>query len=247
MTRTLTIAVVQAGLSTPSSTSRLADVLQTALETEARSRALEPEVTRIDLRSIAVGIMEATISPVKPAAVQRALDSVSSADVIIAVTPTFNASFSGLFKSFFDLVKPKALAGVPVMLGATGGTARHSLIIDTAMRPLFSYLRAMPVPTAIFAASADFASADDSLAARARTAAEEAIVLLGVDAPPADGAADPSGAGAGDGADDSAADGAEGSSQKPGRGISAAAGRTSTADDFTDFVPFGDLLKQMKK
>ena len=108
-------------------------------------------------------------------------DSVERADAVIAVSPTFKASYSGLFKTFVDLLDDEALVGVPVLLGATGGTARHSLMIDQAMRPLFAYLKTRIVPTAVFAASDDWGSATgqpDStratpLAARIRAAGAE--------------------------------------------------------------------------
>ena len=73
------------------------------------------------------------------------------------MTPVFSASYSGLFKSFFDVLDPDALAGKPVLIAATGGTARHSLVLEHALRPLFAYLRAVVVPTAVFAASEDWA------------------------------------------------------------------------------------------
>ena len=53
---------------------------------------------------------------------------------------------------FFDVLEAKALAGKPVLIAATGGTARHSLMLEFAMRPLFAYLRTIVVPTAVFAA-----------------------------------------------------------------------------------------------
>jgi FMN reductase len=84
------------------------------------------------------------------------------------VTATFNASYSGLFKSFFDVLGEGALVDKPVLLGATGGTARHSLVLEHAMRPLFSYLRAVVTPTAVFAASEDWAGASIDGALRSR-------------------------------------------------------------------------------
>ncbi len=80
----------------------------------------------------------------------------AAADGLIAVTPVFAASYSGLFKSFFDLIDKDALTGTPVLLGATGGTARHSLVTEHALRPLFTYLRAQVLPTAVYAASPDW-------------------------------------------------------------------------------------------
>lgn len=101
--------------------------------------------------------------------------------VKIAMTPTFNAFYSGLLKAFFDLLDAEAIASTPMILGATGGTARHSLVIDMAMRSLFSYLRAIPVPTSVFAASEGFASPGraGSISARATRVAGEALALFG--------------------------------------------------------------------
>jgi FMN reductase len=92
---------------------------------------------------------------------RTAIDAATSADALIAVTPVFTGSYSGLFKSFFDVIDKDALAGVPVLLAATGGTPRHSLVLDHAMRPLFAYLRATVMPTAVYAATEDWGTAPD--------------------------------------------------------------------------------------
>ena len=86
------------------------------------------------------------------------MQAVRDADAVIAVTPIFSASYSGLFKTFFDVLEDGTLEGKPVLLGATAGTARHSLALEFAIRPLFAYLRADVVPTSVFAASEDFGS-----------------------------------------------------------------------------------------
>lgn len=175
--KTLRIATIQAGLSNPSTTSRLADTLQQELLETAESAGYTTELTRIDVRNFGVQVAEATVSGLQSEALEEALDKVAKADLIIAVTPTFNASYAGIFKSFIDLLKPKSLKGKPVIIGATGGTARHSLVIDMAMRPLFSYLHASTVPTAIFAAAEDFAGGN-SIKNRAKQTAIEALALL---------------------------------------------------------------------
>ena len=84
------------------------------------------------------------------------VDTVAAADGLIVVTPMFSASYSGLFKSFFDILDPDVLAGKPVLLAATGGTERHSLVLEYALRPLFTYLGAAPVRTGVYAATGDF-------------------------------------------------------------------------------------------
>jgi len=95
---------------------------------------------------------------------ERVIERVTTADGLVAVTPIFTTSYSGLFKSFVDVLDPASLIGMPVLLGATGGSERHSLAIDYAMRPLFAYLHAAPISTGVFAASADWGSADGSAA-----------------------------------------------------------------------------------
>jgi FMN reductase len=99
---------------------------------------------------------------------------------VIAVTPVFSASYSGLFKTFFDVLEPGALDGTPVLVAATAGTARHSLVLEHALRPLFSYLHAVVVPTGVFAASEDWggAGADKALLGRVERAARELAALV---------------------------------------------------------------------
>lgn len=93
------------------------------------------------------------------AELQAVVDSLAAADGVVLVTPVFQASYSGLFKSAMDVLPEGTLAGVPVILAATAGTARHSLVTETALRPLVAYMRALPTTTAVFAASEDFGAA----------------------------------------------------------------------------------------
>ncbi|MEU1687972.1 FMN reductase [Micromonospora sp. NPDC005707] len=170
-----TLTVVSAGLSQPSSTRLLADQLAAAARDELVRRGAEVEIRTLDLREYAHDVVNHVLTGFPPAALRTALDAVAGADGLIAVTPVFNASYSGLFKSFFDVVEKEALAGRPVLIGATGGTARHSLALEHAVRPMFAYLRAVVVPTAVFAAPEDWAGdgGDSALRARIRRAGIE--------------------------------------------------------------------------
>ncbi|WP_046780158.1 CE1759 family FMN reductase [Streptomyces yangpuensis] len=160
------IVVVSAGLSSPSSTRLLADRLAAAT-----LQHVDAETEVIELRELATEIAQHFVTGFPPARLAAALDAVAAADGLIAVTPVFAASYSGLFKSFFDLIDKDALTGKPVLLGATGGTARHSLVTEHALRPLFTYLRALVLPTAVYAASEDWG--EEGLAQRiARAGAE---------------------------------------------------------------------------
>lgn len=165
------LVVVSAGLTQPSSTRLLADRLTTAVEAQA-----DVDVRVIELRELAVEIANHLVTGFPPPTLGDALRAVEEADGLIAATPIFTASYSGLFKSFFDLVDAEALTGKPVLIAATGGTARHSLALEHALRPMFAYLHAVVVPTAVYAASEDWASGE--LAHRVDRAATELADLM---------------------------------------------------------------------
>jgi FMN reductase len=165
------IAVISAGLSNPSSTRMLADRLAAATVaalretvTDAEPGGIAAEVDVFELRDYAHDITNNLLTGFAPPALESMVNTVVSADAVIAVTPIFSTSYSGLFKSFVDILDPDALNGTPVLLGANAGTARHSLAIDYAIRPLFTYLHANPVPTGVFAASSDWGANADEVA-----------------------------------------------------------------------------------
>jgi FMN reductase len=174
------LAVVTAGLSQPSSTRLLADRLAAATGRELAARGTAADVEVVEVRDHAHDVVNATLTRFAAPDLQRALDTVAGADGVIAVTPIFNASYSGLFKSFVDVLDPQALVDVPVLLAATGGTARHSLALEHAVRPLFTYLKAVVVPTSVFAAAEDWAGggADGALDARIGRAARQLAGLV---------------------------------------------------------------------
>ncbi|MGV9791597.1 CE1759 family FMN reductase [Gordonia sp. NPDC003422] len=177
------VVAVNGGLGDPSSTRLLVDRIAEAVGARLGGGA---KVEIIDLREAAVDIPRSMTTGFASGAARDGVDAVESADALIVASPVFNASYSGLFKSFFDLVDVEAMAGKPVLIGATGGSPRHSMVLDHAMRPLFSYLRSVVVPTAIYAAAEDWAptSGDTAtLSGRIDRAAGELVALLGVPAP----------------------------------------------------------------
>ena len=174
------IVVVSAGLSVPSSTKLLADKLGDAVERAVGARGQEVEVQHVELRPLAHQLADHLLTGFPTGDLANALEQVRHADALVVVTPVFSASYSGLFKTFFDVLEPGTLDGKPVVIAATAGTARHSLVLDHALRPLFAYLRAVVVPTGVFAASEDFGASDDgSLDTRVQRAATELAALLG--------------------------------------------------------------------
>ncbi len=175
--KTPRITVVTAGLSEPSSTALLGEQLADAAVQALTASGVHPTVETINLRSIATDITNHFLTGFPAGKLTDALDSVYASDALIVVTPTFKASYTGLFKSFWDLVEDESLAGKAVLLAATGGTSRHSLMIDTAMRPLFTYLKAHIAPTGVFAATDDFGT-DANLQPRIDRAAAEFAQLI---------------------------------------------------------------------
>jgi len=165
------LVVVSAGLSVPSSTRLLGDRLAAAV-----SGRTSAEVEVVELRDLAVEIAHNFTNGFPGRKLAAAQEAVTGADGLIVVTPVFSASYSGLFKSFFDVLEPDALAGKPVLIAATGGTARHSLVLDHALRPLFAYLKAVVVPTGVYAASEDWGA--EGLDGRIERAAGELAGLM---------------------------------------------------------------------
>jgi len=169
-----TVAVVTAGLSQPSSSRLLADRLGAAVDRALRLDGDDVHVEVVELRDLAHAITDHLLTGFPSGDLVDAIDLVRRADAVVAVTPIFSASYSGLFKSFFDVLEDGLLEGKPVLLGATAGTARHSLALEFALRPLFAYLRADVVPTAVFAASEDFGTGGaGALSHRVERAARE--------------------------------------------------------------------------
>jgi FMN reductase len=176
------LVVVSAGLSQPSTTRLLADRLSAAVDRHLRDAGIEPHIQVIELRDHAMDLTNNLLTGFPSPRLQAAIDGVLGADGLIAVTPIFSASYSGLFKTFFDVLERDGLAGKPVLIAATGGTPRHSLAIEHAVRPLFGYLNAAVVATGVYAAAQDWGggglAADGSLVDRIDRAAREIATAI---------------------------------------------------------------------
>ncbi len=176
------LVVVSAGVSTPSSTRLLADQIAQSVSDRLRVADVSATSTVLELRDLAMDITSATLSAGRRSPqLERANASLAAADAVLAVTPVFAGSYSGLFKSFFDTVEPGALRATPVLVAATGGSERHSLVLEHALRPLFAYFGALVMPTGVFAATADFGAQPagaGGLSARIGRAAEELSSLV---------------------------------------------------------------------
>ena len=176
MTTPLSLVVVNAGVSDPSSTKMLADRAASRVRALGQARGHEVTTTVIDLRELLPELPAALASQHLGGGFKRAIAALVDADGIIAAAPVYKAGASGLFTSFFQVLDNDLLIGKPVILAATAGTARHSLVVDEEMRSLFAYLRTLTVPTSLFAATEDWQ--DKALATRIDRAAFELVLLM---------------------------------------------------------------------
>jgi FMN reductase len=167
---------LSANLQRPSKTRTLVD----AVLREASARGpLDARV--LDFVDAGPGLGAAwTRDQLTPAA-RALLDAIEAADGLVVGSPVYKGAYTGLFKHLFDLVDPGALAGKPVAIVATGGGARHALVVEHAFRPLFGFFGALQIPTAVYASDADFQAgvlAEAGVQARAVEAGGQLVALL---------------------------------------------------------------------
>jgi FMN reductase len=176
MIEPLRLVLLSAGTGNPSSTRLLGDrVAQKTLDLLGEAEA-PATVSAIELGPLAVDIARATVTGIISEDLQSAIERIAAADGVIAATPVYKAGISGLFKSFVDLLDNDLLVAKPIALAATAGSTRHALVVDEQMRPLFAYMRALSLPTSVFATPEDWGAGE--LGERIERAATELSVLL---------------------------------------------------------------------
>jgi FMN reductase len=170
------VTLVIGNVSDRSRTKALAQAIADAL-----AERLPIQLRVLEIHQIAPSIGVGTLSQDLPPAGRAAVQAIENADLVIAVTPVYKGSYSGLFKHLFDLVHPEALVDRPVLLAANGGSPRHALVVDHQLRPLFAFFRALTVPSAIYATESDFDGytvGSEALQARIAEAVDQAARLL---------------------------------------------------------------------
>jgi FMN reductase len=129
----------------PSGTSRTARL---AALVGARLAKLGRDSSLLDVRSLpAEDLLQARAdAPGIAAAIER----VASATGIVIATPVYKAAYSGLLKTFLDVLPQFGLKDKVVLPLATGGTVAHVLAIDYALRPVLSSLDPLHVVPGLF-------------------------------------------------------------------------------------------------
>jgi FMN reductase len=129
----------------PSSTSRTERL---ARSIAARINTRDTKASLLDVRSLpADDLLHARFDA--PSIVE-ATARVAAADGIVVATPIYKAAYSGLLKTFLDVLPQFALRGKVVLPLATGGTVAHVLAIDYALRPVLSSLDPLHVVNGLF-------------------------------------------------------------------------------------------------
>ena len=169
------IAGFSGNISRPSSTRRF---VETLTETLAQRSGLQYVV--FDVEDLGESLAAArSVADLNPAA-RKVIRTIIESEALVIGSPTYKGSYTGLFKHVIDLLDPSDLRGKPVVLTATGGGDRHSLVVEHQLRPLFAFFEAFVVPTAIYASGRDFIDGAPSpvILTRVSQALDEASLLI---------------------------------------------------------------------
>lgn len=176
MSRPLKVTAVSGSYKLPSRTAALVEAI-----TQKLGQQIPIDLHVIELSEIGSSLVASYDPKALPIKVQKDIEAIETADLLVVATPVYRASYTGLFKHLFDLVNYEALVDVPVLLAATGGSERHALIIDHELRPLFSFFQALTLPIGVYATEADFENyqvKNEAVTARIALAVERALPLL---------------------------------------------------------------------
>jgi FMN reductase len=170
------IVAIAGNVHRPSKSRALAEAVAAAVV-----ERIDAEVSVFDLIDAGPGLGAAFARAELSPEALTIIEAVEKADAIIAVSPVYKGSYTGLFKHLFDFVGPLALVNRPVVVGATGGGHRHGLVVEHQLRPLFGFFSALTVPTAVYASDHEFTGgvpADPAVKERIDLAGAQLAALL---------------------------------------------------------------------
>jgi FMN reductase len=144
-------AIRAVGISgSPSPVSKSRVLVEAALRAVAAHGA---ETALVDLAGLPA---DALLARGTAPAVAAALETVTRAHIVVAGTPVYRATYSGLLKVFFDLLPADSLVGKVGVPIATGQSRGHALSVDHGLRPLFASLGATVIAGAVYATNDQF-------------------------------------------------------------------------------------------
>src|ERR1700677_3961785 len=133
---------VVAVVGTTKSVSKTRALVELIIAQLASRTEIEAEV--IEIHTLNPGLGSALQREQLDAPAEAAVRKVETADLVIAATPVFRGSYTGLFKHFFDFVDQYALAGKPVV------------VVAQVLRPLFGFFQAWTAPMGVYLSAGDF-------------------------------------------------------------------------------------------
>lgn len=136
------ILIISGSPSDPSKTEMVGEYVARKLAEGAR------HVHHLRVRTLPAGAVLA--ADLAHPAIVDAMEQVARADGVVLATPTYKASYSGLLKTFLDLLPQYGLADKAVLPLATGGSAAHVLVLDYALRPVIQSMAARHVVQGLF-------------------------------------------------------------------------------------------------
>jgi FMN reductase len=139
------VALIVTVSGSPSTSSR---TLMLAKYVNERLRGDGFDVELIDVRALPAEDLLAgrADAPV----IREAVALLERAQGVVVATPVYKAAYSGVLKTFLDLLPQFGLQGKSVLPIATGGSLAHVLSIDYALRPVLASLAAGHVTNGYF-------------------------------------------------------------------------------------------------
>ena len=174
--RPLRVVGISGSLQAPSRTTTL---VREIVDEIGRRLPIEPTI--IELATLGPALAGALRRDQVAPEAELALELIEGADLLVAASPVYRASFTGLFKHLFDFVGQYALVGKPVLVAATGGGERHALILEHQLRPLFGFFQALTLPVGVYASDSDFSEyelASTAVSARITQAVSRSLPLI---------------------------------------------------------------------
>ena len=132
MTEPFSIVIITGSPTRPSRTVGLAQVVEQRLLREGF------RVRTLHVRDLpAEALLHAEFNDPK---IKEATELVEQADGVIVASPIYKAAYTGVLKSFIDLLPQFGLRGKVILPLLTGGTLAHVLALDYAVRPVLQSL-----------------------------------------------------------------------------------------------------------
>lgn len=172
----LSVIGIAGNTTRPSRTRSLVEAVLAALD-----ERIDASLNLIDLSESGPTLLSGLTRSSVPRLGEAILERIEAADLLVVGTPVYRASYTGVLKHVFDLLRQDALSGKTAILAATGGSPLHGLVTEHQLRPLLGFFGAHTAPTAIYATEADFsgyAIANAALQERIQRAATEGVSLL---------------------------------------------------------------------